>query len=96
MSNIEMSLAEKVSSIISGVEHFGPYEGALDIPGYEGGPLTDFEARLLAWGLFLGVAVGIARHDEPCESTESVVRRAYPAAAAGALHFSGPFERLAA
>ncbi len=70
-----MTLDEKVHTVL--VDERGPIEGCAE--GVPNG-LSEFEADLLDWGCAYGIAFGLARAEEPCESNESVAKRALDAA----------------
>jgi hypothetical protein len=53
--------------------------------------LGNYEDALRGWGLLFGVAVGLARAEEPCESLGSVASRAFPAACEAFDRYFGEF-----
>jgi hypothetical protein len=76
-----MTLAEKVYAVATaGEDMVTVVQEACDQRPEPDRRLGDFEDALRAWGLFFGVAVGLARTEEPCESLGSVAARAFPAA----------------
>ncbi len=77
-----MSLHEKVRAIIitSDDTGEGPVATAGNQPAVHGFFATDCEAAMRAWGCVYGIAFGLARSEEPCESIESVAERAHEAA----------------
>ena len=79
-----MSLAEKTESVAFGWPDTPPsiealWETCKQIPENDHGD----------WGLTLGIAIGIARSENPFESIESVVNRALPAAAYAFGEYTG-------
>jgi len=76
-----MSLHEKVRAIVMQDDTGdGPISAAGRQPGAFDFFATDCEAAMRAWGCVYGMAFGLARCEEPCESIESVAERAYEAA----------------
>ncbi|MGI8946304.1 MAG: hypothetical protein ACR2GL_08720, partial [Thermoleophilaceae bacterium] len=81
MQTITMSLQEKVRAIIRHDDTGqGPISAAGRQPCRHDYLATDLEAGMRAWGCIYGIAFGLARSEEPCESIESVADRAYEAA----------------
>lgn len=80
-----LTLAEKVHNVLTADEFRDSVTCTRDSRP-ECGELGGFERDLCDWSMAYGVAVGLARTEEPCESIESVAERAF--AAAGEL-FSG-------
>lgn len=79
----QLTLLEKLRGVMTGDDATaGLLDPCWSYPGkgVNSRDLTDLEDRLRTWGCFYGVAFGLARSEEPCESAESVGRRAYEAA----------------
>lgn len=53
---------------------------------------SDFEDSLRVWGCVYGIAFGLARTEEPCESAESVANRAFEAAWPVFTEYTGGFK----
>lgn len=79
MPTATMTLQEKVHAIVFAGDNVSLYETADKQPGGQV-QLNEFEMDLRDWGTVFGVAVGLARTEEPCESLESVAQRALEAA----------------
>ena len=76
-----MNLAEKVLAVVGADEFSDPIARAVGSqPANHNGQLSWFEVDLRDWGLFYGIAVGLARTEEPCEPIKSVADRALEAA----------------
>lgn len=85
-----MTLHEKVRVIIMTDDTGeGPVSTAGNQPGAHDFHATDCEAAMRAWGCIYGIAFGLGRSEEPCESIESVAERAYEAAWPVFLEFNG-------
>jgi hypothetical protein len=52
--------------------------------------MSDRELDLMAWGVYYGIAFGIARHEDPFAPHEDVARHAVSAAWSIFLEHSGP------
>jgi hypothetical protein len=81
---VEMALAEKLADVFNSYDDCGsaavigrgcagPVDGGIS-------PDTQWELDLRDWGVVYGLAVGIARCEEPFESIQSVTARALEAA----------------
>jgi len=77
------TLTEKLQGVMHGddaraalLETLQSYPGS----GIGRRSLTDLEHELRNWGMFYGVAFGLARTEEPCEPADSVAERAFEAA----------------
>lgn len=78
---ITMTLEQQVFAVLSGsVGTWGSVSGGALEKVPEGRELEEFDHDLLDWGVAYGIALGIARMDDPCEPIESVVWRAKKAA----------------
>lgn len=90
MAAITMSLQEKVRAFVMQDDTGdGPFGTVGRRPGVHGFWATDFAHAMRAWGCIYGMAFGLARNEEPCESTESVAQRAYDAAWPVFVEFNG-------
>ncbi len=90
---IEMTLAERVLALVR-----DPSDAVLTESGRQpvcAGDefLSEYELDLREWGVFYGLAVGLARLEEPCESTGRVARRALVAAQEAFAEYSDGFHR---
>jgi hypothetical protein len=77
-----MTLEQKLEAAFESDTPIGfqwAYEWAHKIPGL---PLSELQCDLRDWGLYFGVAYGIARSEDPYEPNGRVAARAYDAAAA--------------
>jgi len=86
------TLEKKVHAVIS--QTVGSFGCVLD-GAYEKLPSTTFDdhqADLVSWGVTYGIALGIARLDDPCEPIESVMLRAQDAAWTAWIVFSHGFD----
>ncbi|MDQ6807513.1 MAG: hypothetical protein M3065_21765 [Actinomycetota bacterium] len=85
---VEMTLAEKVYAMVAAEDNAVGDQAA--VPGLE---LTRgfgrFELDLRDWGIAYGIALGIARAEEPCEPLTSVAERAAAAAAEAYKRWGG-------
>ncbi len=83
---VEITLAEKVAGIMRAGD--GHSRSVIDrcsdlpfsLPSRATGPRPEIELDASDWQLYYGIAVGLARTEEPCELTESVAERARAAA----------------
>ena len=74
-----LTLAKKVYNVLTTNDFADSVTGVRDSrPECSG--LGEFESDLLDWGTAYGIAVGLARTEEACESIDSVADRAFEAA----------------
>ncbi len=86
----QMTLEEKLTAILM-VDDTGrgPVGRCSAEPASYNSKLSEFEGDLRDWGLVYGMAFGLARMEEPCESMESVADRALIAARAAYKRYGG-------
>jgi hypothetical protein len=75
-----MSLADKVAAVMDAEDFQNPVARAADPAFGSTGTRSQFELDVSYWGLLNGIAVVLARTEEPCEPIRSVVKRARAAA----------------
>jgi hypothetical protein len=71
---VDMSLSEKVRSVA------GAESSLMDRHGEPPFAASEFTADARDWLLYFGMAAGLARTEEPCESIDDVAQRARGAA----------------
>jgi hypothetical protein len=88
-----LTLAEKVYNVVAAENDIGcrgVVDGAHTYPNVpRDSSLSGFELDCLDWGLVYGIAVGIARGEDPYESTVSVTDRALDAARTAHARWAG-------
>ena len=90
-TTIDMTLQEKVRAILRNDD---TGDGLIGVAGKRPGiQLTEFELDLRDWGIIYGIAFGLARTEEPCESIESVARRAFEAARTVHIEWGGEISK---
>jgi hypothetical protein len=80
---VQMTLAEKVLATLRAGDCYPLQDGAALPPQADTErDLSEFELDLGDWKMTYGIAVGLARTEEPCEPIQSVAERAREAAMA--------------
>jgi len=77
---VEMTLAEKLGAVMRAEEFYNPVDKGAALPFGLPGKRSDLEIDARDWTMYYGIAVGLARTEEPCEPIQSVVVRARTAA----------------
>ncbi len=83
-----MTLEEKVYEMLVRDEGVGTESTVGRCQEWAPGGLSEFEMDLLDWGCAFGIAFGLARAEEPCESNVSVGQRALEAARAAHVRYA--------
>lgn len=94
MPTMTMSLEAKLRAVLA-VDDTGdgPTSVCSKRPGWHNLTLSNFEMDLRDWGMYFGIAFGIARGEEPFEAAESVAIRAAEAAWPIFCELNGGFSR---
>lgn len=77
---VEMTLAEKVHAVMGAEDFRNPVDRSAKLPFELPSNWSTLQIDAQDWLLYYGVAVGLARTEEPCEPIFSVVERARGAA----------------
>lgn len=78
MAPVRMTLAEKIQAVA--VTESSRVDRYVEPPFGLSGADSNARADVADWILYYGMAIGLARTEEPCEALESVARRARAAA----------------